>query len=169
VGEIRYGREIGYKDTKHRFIWAKCEGCGNERWVAHRGKNNRHLCKACAMRCHFRVHSPAWNGGKLLVNTGYIVVKLDEDDFYFPMADRKGYVLQHRLVVTRQLNRCLLPWEVVHHKNGNRADNARSNLELLPTKKYHMVDTNLKSLMNRQTKRIKLLEAFILGQGLPLP
>jgi len=162
IGEIRYGREILSKDAKHRFIWAKCEDCGKERWVSHRGTHNRTICRHCAIKRRHRRDSPAWNEGRLLPN-GYKILKLESDDFYFSMTDQKGYVSEHRLVMAKYLNRCLLAWEVVHHKNGNKQDNRIENLELLPTKRFHVVDTQAKSLIKRQQRKIKYLEGIILS------
>jgi len=37
---------------------------------------------------------------------------------------------EHRMVLAQMLNRPLKPGESPHHKNGDRADNRRENLEL---------------------------------------
>lgn len=47
-----------------------------------------------------------------------------------PNAVGQGWVFQHRYVMEQHLKRLLHPYENVHHKNGDRADNRLENLEI---------------------------------------
>lgn len=144
IGEIQIGSKFrSYKDGS-KYIWHACVDCGKERWV--RLKGGRTRCNSCAAKKRdFKGDKhPGWKGGRI-THRGYVFIKLTPDDFFFPMAPKIRYVPEHRLVMAKSLNRCLLPWEVVHHKGTkyplgsieNRSDNRRENLELLGSDGRH--------------------------------
>lgn len=78
--------------------------------------------------------NPAWVGGRILRNDGYILVFKPEH----PHANPCGYVLEHRLVMEKILGRYLKFEEVIHHKNNNHSDNREENLELFESNAVHV-------------------------------
>jgi len=135
LDEIKRGKEIGKRDKYAKYIWAACANCGEERWAClYKGKPKYKCCQHCGNRGAKNHH---WGGGRTVTGDGYIGIKLQPNDFFYPMANKGDYVLEHRLVMARQICRCLLPWEVVHHKNGIKDDNRIENLKLLPCSGEH--------------------------------
>lgn len=76
---------------------------------------------------------PDWKGGKIKQTGGYILIYTPNH----PRATSKGYVLEHRLVMEKHINRFLTEKEVVHHKDFNKENNIISNLILLPNESSH--------------------------------
>ena len=68
-----------------------------------------------------------WRGGTYSAN-GYI---FEYAPSHPEAKSRKGYVLQHRLIMERHMGRKLNQNELVHHKNGDTKDNRIGNLEVM--------------------------------------
>lgn len=137
---------LGFKG-RAIMLWRGCVGCGAMRWVP--AVRPRLRCRSCSGKRTI-VHAlalcprsrpgqserqrgprnPAWKGGVTVGGNGYRYVLLDSSDPMFSMANKERRVMEHRLIVARNIGRPLEAWEQVHHKNGTRTDNRLDNLEL---------------------------------------
>ena len=137
---------------------------------SHRGirHSEEHCRKLAEHMTGARNHS--WKGGRIKTKDGYIDIKLTPDDFFYPMARKCRYVLEHRLVMAKHLGRCLHRWEIVHHKNHIRDDNRIENLQLVSDDKHKQM-TVMEEKINRQQididqlkKQVRLLKLQISEQ-----
>lgn len=161
LGEIKTLKELGYKGyPTNKCIWSACIDCGKERWVLFiKGKPSSLRCNSCGHKVHPHImkgpNNPNWKGGRKANRADYNSVRLYEDDFFYPMANKDGYVAEHRLVMAKHLKRCLLPLEVVHHKNAIKKDNRLENLQLFPANKQHAKQHLPDPLLRRRVKRLE--------------
>jgi len=79
-----------------------------------------------------------WKGGREITASGYVRLWIS----------RTERVMEHRLVMEQHLGRKLNRDEIVHHINGNRADNRLANLQLMT----HSQDQLLHSQGRREGK-----------------
>lgn len=75
--------------------------------------------KYCSHKCE-----KSLSKGRFFKN-GYICVKSNHSKNY------DGYYYEHILIMENHINRFLEKHEIVHHKDGNRANNALDNLQLM--------------------------------------
>lgn len=68
--------------------------------------------------------------GWIINDDGYRLIRVSRFDEMASMRNPSGYVLEHRLVMAKSLDRPLTSNESVHHLNGIRDDNRIENLEL---------------------------------------
>lgn len=81
----------------------------------------------------------SWKGGRKYTSNGYVMIYCLGHPRCQTITEKRskhgaqGYVLEHIVVMEGILQRHLLPFENVHHKNGVRDDNRPENLELWVT------------------------------------
>lgn len=71
---------------------------------------------------------PRWNEGRILTSHGYVAVRVAKDH---PHVWGAGYAYEHIVLMETHLGRSLADDEMVHHKDGNRANNEIANLVVL--------------------------------------
>lgn len=103
-----------------------CMECGKTFEQPKRKDRQKRFCgKVCANRHTAR--NRVSTTYRRLTTRGYVEVWNPAH----PMAQKSGYMMEHRLIMATHLGRSLLPEEVVHHKNEVKTDNRLENLELL--------------------------------------
>jgi hypothetical protein len=81
--------------------------------------------------------SPYYKGGWTIDGHGYRLVRYKGH----PNANKKGWIKEHRLVMSQFLGRPLESWEHIHHIDGNKLNNDISNLQLV-TDSHHGTISN---------------------------
>ena len=69
----------------------------------------------------------SWKGGRKISSRGYVLI-LDREH---PLVEENGYILEHRMIAAEKWGIEAVRGMVVHHKDGNKQNNAIENLELM--------------------------------------
>ncbi len=103
--------------------------------------------------------APCWKGGKIRANgnSSYIMIYNPTH----PFCDKRGYVMEHRLVIEDSLDRFLDKKEVVHHINGKMDDNTLSNLHLFKNNSEHIKFEAKNGKLNKSDEFKKKKSAWI--------
>ena len=145
-GDERRGIEIG-KSCNNIYIYKICPVCNKGRWLQ---RSERKFTRKCPNCRYLSTRTVRYSTG------GYRCIKLNKTDkFYCMVMMNGGYILEHRYVMAKILNRPLEVYEQPHHKNGNKLDNSPENLELRIG--AHGKGASLKDYENELLKRIKEL------------
>src|SRR3990167_2240705 len=148
MGKFKKGRIPWNKGDKVKLI---CKQCKQVYLVHPYRKESKYCSLACYqssgdIKLYGRGENhPQWRGGRQKMGLGYIQIYMPEH----PNADKRGRILEHRLVMERTLGRKLNKGEIVHHKNGVRGDNRPENLKLYESNGKHLSD-EMKRIAKRE-------------------
>jgi len=157
------GKRFLYGRENRLSVFVTSGECRKKRIVAinNLDKRNRFFtgcCDICARNLPYEKKRKIKPPKKKWCSHGYIKIFMPDN----PMADKRGEVYEHRLVMSQLLNRPLKKWEIVHHIDGTRANNSPGNLKIFP-------DSNSHQVVDRMRIRIKELEALLNHHNIPIP
>jgi hypothetical protein len=104
-----------------------------------------------------------WKGGRRIANqAGYIYVYAPDH----PCATKDGYVMEHRLVAERAIDRFLTRKEVAHHRNGIKTDNRPENLEVMTITQHRKEHMEAHAKLHEARQENEKLKALLKASGI---
>ena len=133
----RYNRWTALEYVTKGHWLCRCD-CGTEAVVCGSSLRSGHSKSCGCLNQEKRLarrqdKHPSWKDGTSVHSQGYIVQQMPDHP-----RNHNGYVYQHVLVAEKKLGRFLEKHEVVHHCNGDRADNNPDNLMVFNSQSDHV-------------------------------
>jgi hypothetical protein len=113
-------------DSAKNTRWACVCVCGNKTISTSAGLRSGRVKSCGCWKARKGETHWKWKGGRSIDGQGYVQLTIPDH----PNARKNGRIFEHIVVMSKILERPLFINETVHHKNGNRSDNRKSNLEL---------------------------------------
>ena len=102
-------------------------------------------------KSHKKEKHPKWKGQKR--NNGYNYIYFPEH----PNSGKAGYVSEHRLIISKILNRALTKNDIIHHLDGNRLNNNKTNLFVTIYPKHIKAHASLMKIGYKLYKKGKII------------
>ena len=163
------------KNGRRKFCSRKCkdEHQTTIKGAAHPMHGRRHRPESVEkMRRHHQakrgVEHPSWKGGRWKVD-GYTAITESaltgkQLEIVRPMLTKAGHILEHRLIMAMSLGRPLTAKEIVHHLDGDKANNRIENLQLVGIKahsqEHREIERELSRLRAENDRLRSLLATF---------
>lgn len=144
--------ELGVKDSVVNY-WVRQHGLHN----MDKGETIRDALRKRYPDGRVGDKHPRWRGGRWMTGAGYILAHCPDH----PNASKTGYVFEHRLVMEEMLGRYLETDEIVHHIDGNKANNDPDNLAVMDKGQHISEHFAASHEVKRLRKRVKELEAIV--------
>jgi hypothetical protein len=166
-GQVKYCGQACYhsKDIQDHETVKSCLFCG-KKYITNEGRLHNARRKYCSLKCAVKADSirkvgekaseskkqkisfamrgkkhPRWKGGHT-TNHGYSLIKRPEH----MRADERGYVFEHVLIAEKKTGRPLSDYEVAHHADLDKTNNAPENIVVMGKAEHMRYHQNLNRL-----------------------